>query len=114
MPSIQVPKFGEAVPANVTSAGVVQVASSTPYYVGCTAYLSDTTGKNKTVLITKIVDATHIQVRALLDDGSNVNSLSYAMGSDLSAFTLANGTRIDMPAQPARVDQPTFSKVTSI
>src|SRR5512144_2418814 len=103
MPSIQVPKFGEALAGNGTTSGSLQVASSTPYYVGCVAYLSDSTGRNQAVLITKIIDATHIQARAIANDGSsNVNTLSYSPGSDLSAFTTVNTARIDMPAQVAR------------
>lgn len=114
MPSISVPKFGELLAANATSAGVLTVVATAPYYVGCTAYLSTTSGLNQAVLITQIVDATHLRARAISDVGSNVNTLSYAMGSDLSAYTVAAGSRIDMPAQVARVDQPTFSKPSSI
>jgi len=115
MPSIQIPKFGEALAGNGGADGKLQVAKSDPYYVGCVAYLSDTTGKNQAVLITQIVDTTHIRARKIANDGSsNVKTLSYAVGSDLSAFTTANTARIDMPAQVARVDQPTFSKPSSI
>lgn len=115
MPSIQIPKFGEALAANGTSSGSLQVASSTPYFVGCVAYLSDTTGRTQAILITQMIDATHIRARAIANDNSsNASSLSYGVGSDLSAFTTVNTSRIDMPSQVARVDQPTWSKLSSI
>jgi hypothetical protein len=115
MPSIQIPKFGELLAANAGADGTLQVASSVPYFVGCTAFLSTTNNLNQAVIITQIVDATHIKARAIANDGStNANTLSYGVGSNLAAFTTVLGARIDMPAQVARVDQPTYSKPTSI
>jgi hypothetical protein len=116
MPNIQVPKMGEAVAVNTTAAGVITVASTVPYFVGAYAYLSDNAAHNQCVLITQILTATTMRARAIPDvnSGSNVNNLSFGVGSDLSAYTTAAASRIDMPAQVVRVDQPTWSKPQSI
>jgi hypothetical protein len=110
MPNISVPKFGAALAANAGTDGTLQVADTTNLYVGQFGWLSDTTGLTKKVVITSITDGTHVKAMAVADDGSNVNQLSYAAGSNLSTFTLANGSRLDCPQQVVRVNQPTFSK----
>lgn len=101
--SINIPAYGEALAANGTTGGVVQVVDTTKYGAGCEAWLSDTTGLTSRVKIMKIVDSTHMLVQVLLDSGSNVNSLSYG-ASDVSAFHTANTARIDMPSQMLHVD----------
>lgn len=112
MPSIPVPSVSAtALTANGGSDGTLTVASTTLFYSGCIAYLRDTNGLTATVLITQILTATTMKARKVLDTGSNVNSLSYATGSDLSTFTTANSAKIAMPAQTAEVNQPTFSKI---
>lgn len=110
MPNISVPKFGALLAANGGTDGTIQVADSTNLYVGQYGWLSDTTGLSKKIIVTTIVDGTHVKAMAVPDDGSNVNSLSYGAGSTFAAFTTANGARIDCPQQVVRVNQPTFSK----
>jgi hypothetical protein len=97
MASIDITKFGETV--TVTNKGVAAVADSSKYWAGAEAWLSNGSAQQR-ARITSIVDATHIQLRAIPEDqGGNVNSLTYAAGSDLSAYT-----RIDMPGQTIRID----------
>lgn len=110
MPNISVPKFGAALAANGGADGTLQVADTTNLYVGQTGWLSDTTGRTQHVVITTIVDATHVKAMNIADDGSNVNSLGYGTGSTFAAFTTVNGSRLDCPQQVVRVNQPTFSK----
>lgn len=110
MPNISVPKFGAALAANGGSDGTLQVADTTNLYVGQFGWLSDSTGLHTKVVITMIVDGTHVKAMAVADDGSNVNQLSYATGSNFSTFTTVNTARLDCPQQVVRVNQPTFSK----
>lgn len=104
MPSISVPAAGAALTANGTAVGLVTVADTTPFYAGALAWLSCNTPANMHVRITKILSATTMTVAMVLDSGSNVNNLSYAQGSDISAFTTAATARIDMPEQLVRVE----------
>ena len=114
MPNISVPKFGAALAANGGTDGTLQVADTTNLYVGQTGWLSDTTGLRQHVMITLIVDGTHVKAVSIPDEvgggGSNVNSLSYGVGSNFSTFTTVNTARLDCPQQVVRVNQPTFSK----
>lgn len=110
MPNISVPKFGAALTANGGTTGALTVADTTNLYVGQTGWLSDTTGLRQHVMIVGITSGTVVQAIAIQDDGSNVNSLTYAQGSNFSTFTTVNGARLDCPQQVVRVNQPTFSK----
>lgn len=109
MPSIDIPAASADITVNTTAAGIVTVASTTAFYPGAEAWLSGAALTSVRVLILKILSATTMQCRALLEAGSNVNTLSYGGGSDLSAFTAAAPSRIDMPGQAVRIDR-AFSK----
>lgn len=104
MPSIDIPGYGEALAANATALGVLQVADTSKYWVAAEAWLTNSDGTHQKVRITEITDATHMKAAPLADSGSNVNTLSYAMGGNLAAFTLAKTSRIDMPGQTVRID----------
>ncbi len=105
MSSIDIQAYGEALAANATSLGVLQVADTTKYWAGAEAWLNNSDGTTQRIRITVIVDATHMEAVALADDpGSNVNHLSYAVGGNFSAFTTAKASRIDQPGQLVRVD----------
>lgn len=102
MASIDVPSAGAALTGTGTTLGVVAVADTTAFYAGMIGWISDGT-KNVRVLVTKIVDATHLALKAIgSDSGSNVTLLNFAQGSDMSGFT--TGARVDMPGQLVRVD----------
>lgn len=100
--------------ADATSAGVVTVASTTPFYPGQRAWLSDNAGLSVHVQVVKVPSSTTMTVRKIPDSGSSVQTLTYSAGSDVSAFKSANAARIDAPAQVVQVNQPTFSKLDSI
>lgn len=91
MASINVPQFGERLTVNVTAGGVVTVADTTKYFVGCDAWLSRTSVGSVRVKIMKILSSTTMAVQALLDQGANASSLSYGY-SDLHSYTAAQTT----------------------
>ena len=121
----EIAALGAAFTADGTANGFITVASTTGFYVKAFANLSDTTGRSARVQITQILSATQLGVRVFpqvvpLSQGSPTTppaggpgpgsappppaGITYQSGpnygrSDVSAFTLANGSRIDQEAQ---------------
>lgn len=109
MPQIEVPAVVTTLTANGGATGILTVTSTTGFYAGCEAFMSDSTGLNKRVIIVSITDGTHMVVRAIADDNENQVPIQiYGAGSTMAAFTLANSSKVSMPSQLARVE---FSNV---
>lgn len=109
MTAIPVPPASAALTANGTSAGVVTVASTTPFYAGAEAFVKDDNSTGVKVIITRLLSSTTMQCRPLLDADEPLeaqkNAMNYAAGGDLSAYTTAQNARIEMPSQVVRVRQ---------
>lgn len=104
MINIAIPSRGEALGANGSTAGILTVTDTTKYYVGAVAWLSDTTGLRQQIQITNILTSTTMQAKAIQALGSDVSTLNYLAGSDLSTFTTAHTARIDVSHQVVTVN----------
>lgn len=109
MASEEVPAAGAALTGDGDATGYVTVADNSPFYPGAEAWLSNAT-LNQRVIITDLNGTTKIGVRFVADVVSNSSALMYGSRSSATAFTVASGSRINMPQQLVRVVQPTFSK----
>lgn len=98
---------GAAFSGDGTADGSITVASTTPYRVKARAWVVDNNSPKVEVVITEIVSATVMRVRlavpvshAVLGQGNAMvlNPVNYG-NSDMSAYTVAQSARIDMPAQ---------------
>lgn len=84
--------------ANGTTAGVIQLSAVTGLYPGMVGHIIDDNLLAGRVLITEIVDSTHIRVKLLAEEGV-VPTLNYYKSSDISAWTTANHAKINVPKQ---------------
>ncbi|MDE1868244.1 MAG: hypothetical protein KGI08_11130 [Thaumarchaeota archaeon] len=99
------PGTGAAFTADGTNKGVVTLASTTGFFAGATAWVSDTNNTTPVhVLITEITDSTHLKVRKIWTISANVGDYSTP---DLSSFTAAHSSRIDQ--EPQTVEDPNLS-----
>ena len=97
---------GAALTADGTSDGSITVASTTPFRETARAMLSDNDSPHREVIIVQIVSATVMKVRFVTPDPVApdqapryaLNPLNYGF-SDVSAYTVAQSARIDMPNQ---------------
>ena|SRR5579872_1994217 len=102
--SISVRAASAALSANGNAGGYVTVADASAFYPGARAWLSDTTGRAQRCIITDIgfSGANTIGLRFVADNvdmpqtASGVNNGPMYTRSDCSAFTTANGSRIEM------------------
>jgi hypothetical protein len=95
--------------ANGGTNGVIQVADSSGFYVGCEGFVRCDDAAAR-VLIVAVPDATHVKVRILPDlDKDRMAEQVYGGGSDVSAYTLAKNARLYMPGQVAAIE-PSFVK----
>lgn len=113
MPSIEIAPVGALVTADSTAAGVITIVSTTAWYPGQIAWISNNAAAAKRIQIVEILSATTMTARILPDSGSNVITMSYGK-STLATFTLATVSRVDAERQTVPVDQPTFTKLVSI
>ena len=92
--------------ADGTATGTIQVASTTGFYAGAQGYLTDSTNtRNARCVIVAITDATHLVARVIADDNEQqLAKQIYGAGGNLSTYTLANASKIWMPAQQVRVE----------
>jgi hypothetical protein len=104
---------GAAITADSTNAGVITIGSTTPFRAKAICWLSGTALASQKCIITEVTDATHLKVRLLPDQvtigtgspltGGTVRNLGdFApkyTNSDVSLYTLAANSRIDMDRQ---------------
>lgn len=97
---------GAALTADGTADGSVTVASTTPFRAKARAFIRDNNTPAVEVIIVEIVSATVMRLRlaspvpADLGQEPNLGLRGQNYGaSDMSAFTVAQSARIDMPAQ---------------
>jgi hypothetical protein len=108
MPSIWVPEAFAAFTADGTAAGVVTVASTSPFYSGAECFLSSDNTTGQRALITDILSSTTFRVRFLAEFPNRVPTYGY---SDIHTnFTVALNAKVSMPAQVVQIDQPTGTK----
>jgi hypothetical protein len=110
MPSIEVNDYFQALTADGDTSGYAKVADSSGYYVGCIAYIQGATAPSKRCLITEIEDGLHIGLRFIADDMEQQLAIQvYGGRSDLTGYTVADGAKVYMERQVARVE-PQFLK----
>jgi hypothetical protein len=106
MASISVAEVMAAFTANGGADGYVTVADNAKFYPSALVWIWSDNVAAKQYVITDLVGTTKIGVRL-------VQNMPIYHRSDVSAYTLAQNSKISQEAQVVRVVQPTFSKVDS-
>lgn len=98
MPGKDVAPFGTTLSADGLANGYLTVASTSGFFVKARALLSNPGASlSQEVIITEIVDATHVGVQ-FVPTKTYLYPSNYGR-SNCSAFTLAGASRLDMPSQ---------------
>lgn len=88
--------------ANLTSdgdaTGYATVASNADFYAGAQLFISDGNSASQLCQVTDLVGTTKIGLRFINVDG-RLNPPQYGIKSDLSAYTVAQGARLDLFSQ---------------
>jgi hypothetical protein len=99
---INIDDYSEVFAGNGAVAGAIQVVASRVFWPGAVAYLSADTEQGIKVVISRAVDATHIQVKLHPDEGVTANGCTRNVDHifpDLTAYTVAKNARITIPRQ---------------
>lgn len=110
--NIDVPAFGQALTANGDATGYVTVASNAGFYVGCIAFLSNTS-LNQRCVITELVSTNQVGVRFIANDLEQ-QTPQYGSRSNCSAFTTATSARLNQEAQLAKIIPPFTRPLTPV
>lgn len=103
--NIEVPSAHAAFTSNGTTAGIVTVADSSPFYAGCVAWIKSSGQPSARVIIVAIPSATTIKVRFIGEtDIDRIPLQIYGGASDISAYTTAQNATISMESQLAHVE----------
>lgn len=104
MPHIDAPAASQAFTANGDGDGYVDVSSNAGFYVGAIAYIARNNLQER-VIITELVGTTQVGVRKIGDDNKQQGAIQrYGGRSDLTGYTTALSSRLEMPAQLVKVE----------
>lgn len=88
--------FGVAMTGDGAAVGLITVASTTPFMVGMTGWLSDDNSTSIRVKITEIVSSTTMRVQKIWDIDTPSGDYAFAT---VTQFTTAQNARIDIEPQ---------------
>lgn len=114
MPFVNSPVTQDTLTADGDTNGYVTVAANDNYYPGAKVWLADNgTAGNAEFVVTDLKGSTKIGLRKLPTFGVNAQGPQYGR-SDVSAWTVANGTTISQRATVVRVELSNITKVPLI
>lgn len=100
---IEVPEARQDATVDGGPTGYLSVSNNVTFFVGCEAFLCRS-NLQKRCIITELVGTTQVGLRFQADDNEQ-QFPSYGNRSDLTGWTVALGTRLNMPKQLARIEK---------
>jgi len=108
MASIWAPEAFAVFSADGTADGYAVVTDNSPFYPSAEVFISNDNVQGQRAIITELSGTTKIGIRFVKE--FPLTTPSYGRNS-MAAYTAVLNSKIHMPGQVVRVDQPTFSKV---
>lgn len=98
MPSVAVTKKFSFLTADATAAGVVTISDNTGWHVGASVWIKDANSASVECTIVRRIGTTQLRLRR------KDSTAKHGLGSDLSAYTLAQNASLAMEPQTVPVE----------
>lgn len=102
--NIDAPAFSQDLTVDGPTSGYATVTDNSGFFVGCIAFLCRTDAQQRCV-ITELVGGDQVGLRFIAEDNEQEKP-RYGSRSNLTGWTVAKQTRLNMSSQLAKIEKP--------